>query len=672
MAGLTGKWQPQAGLDEVALRDGLAGLEQAIAHRGARSAYCLDANAGVGIGVVGDALQRRAAIEWTFDRRYLVAVAGTIDAVEQINTQVLPFEKFLLAVQEFGVLRALQLSSGTFCAAIWDARLGRLSLVRDRMGQADLYYRLDRRGLCFASELKALVRASPVPPDVHRGAVVQLLRYGYVPAPLSIYEGIHKLPAGSLLSLGASTLHASSGPPPVQTYWSLHDTASRGMASRHGGDLAHSMDRIERGLARAIARRAPAGTSTFLSGGIDSSLVASVLQRQSLAPIHTVSIGFEDEDHDELAWAVRVARHIGANNTAVRLSDSVAASIVQRLPGIFCEPYADSSQVPSLLAAELARQHSTHVLTGDGGDELFFGHAAYQRALRNARLGARMPGFVSQLARHACTGSLERARLGGVPALLAELRNRSLADSYLSRVSRWRDPAAAVIGGIEPTSLFSTPAAQLCSGHPGEQLLFLDLSMELPEGLMTKVDRSCMALGLQAHSPFLDPAMVQLAWETPFEHKASAGELKHVLKCLLERHLPAELVHRPKKGFGAPVSRWLRGPMREWAEDLLDPARLRARGIFHEPVITALWRQFIAGERKYHTHLWPVLMFQAWDAHWNVSPSMGSFHRALSSQESPDMASGFSDDSLHAHCHTPPATPASAAPQHHQIPQGNP
>ncbi|KQQ74775.1 asparagine synthase [Xanthomonas sp. Leaf131] len=382
-----------------------------------------------------------------------------------------------------------------------------------------------------------------------------------------------------------------------------------------------ALQQLQHTLSSAVERNARHGAGAFLSGGTDSSLIAALLQSQRSTPVETITIGFTDADHDEMDWAGSVAAHLGTRHTAHRISDRQAHDLLPTLAATFCEPFADSSQLPTLLAAGYAREQVSHILTGDGGDELFFGHAAYARAIRNGRLAGLLPECLrSTLHRHGLSAG-EAARLGGWRAVLGETASRSIEDSYLLRVSRWRNPAAVVCGADEYPTLYNRPMDQLTAGAAGERILFLDIAMELGEGLMTKIDRACMAYGLTPASPFLDAGVFELAWQFPLALKSAGGEQKYILKRLLERYLPPSLIYRPKRGFGAPVGRWLQGPLRGWAEDLLQPAALEQHGMFDTDAITRMWTCFIGGQRKWHTHLWPILMFQAWQQRWQPAPA---------------------------------------------------
>jgi asparagine synthase (glutamine-hydrolysing) len=572
--------------------------------------------AGLALATVS-ALDESSPLASSPDGRFHVATSGSGVATGPASASQ-AVANLLPAV---GVVEALRRVQDPLSVAVWDERARTLTLARDRVGQSDIYFRRNDFGLAFSSELKTLRQEDGGSPEVDPHAISQLFRYGYIPAPLTAYRGIYKLPAGTLrvFRLPEEPERGSAGEAagPFHPYWSLRQEAEAQMASRTRATLGGSVDNVVASLERAVCASRGGATATLLSGGVDSSLIAALLQRHSEHAVDTISVGFDVPGHDESEWAADVARRLGTRNTRLLMDDASAIRLVEAMPRVFCEPYADSSAIPTLLAAEAAGTSCSTILTGDGGDELFFGHASYVKALRNHGLVRHLPKPLRRACGAYASRSPERARLGGIAALIAEARSGSLAETYLARVSRWRDPSRALKAANEPAHPFLDAALHPAGGHPGELLLYLDQTNELSEGLMTKSDRSFGAFGVQARSPFLDQEVLSLAWSTPFEHKLHNGETKVVLKRALERFLPEHHTRRPKKGFGAPVAQWLNGPLRDWAEDLLDPIAIRNRGILDEHVVSALWKSFVDGNRKYHTHLWPVLMFQAWDREWN-------------------------------------------------------
>lgn len=601
-------------------------LTASLAHRGRQRQPLVRPGAGLALAAVS-ACEVQSCIAVSPDERYVVVTGGAAAS----SGRHPPAQVIARRLADSGALDVLRDVADAVSVAIWDGHEKTLTLSRDRMGQCDLYYTCTAFGLVFASELKTLSHECMGGGEVDPQAVSQLLRYGYIPAPRTAYRGIYKLPAGTLRVFHAAEVRdwhrSAAAAGPFAAHWSLKTLVETRRSTSAAPSLAASVDAVVDRLQAAIGRARGPGTACLLSGGVDSSLVTALLRQQSAAAVETITVGFDEPGHDESAWAAEVAGHLRTRNTRLVMNDASALRLVETAPRVFCEPYADSSAIPTLLAAEAAGTSCRTLLSGDGGDELFFGHGSYVKAMRNHRLVRRVPAAVRRaLGAHAARNP-ERARLGGVAALVSEAASGSLAETYLMRVSRWRDPSRALKAASEAPRHFLESSLHPACRHPAELLMFLDQTHELSEGLMTKCDRAFGAFGVQARSPFLDADVLSLAWDMPFEHKLRPGETKAVLKRALERYLPEHHVRRPKKGFGAPVARWLQGPLRDWADDLLDPVAIRNRGILDEAVVARLWKSFLDGNRKYHTHLWPVLMFLAWDREWNAAaPGAQAFH----------------------------------------------
>ncbi|UZW59082.1 asparagine synthase (glutamine-hydrolyzing) [Lysobacter enzymogenes] len=628
MSGLAGLWRAQPDWEDDRLRYCMRSMIHALHHRGPRAhALWSDCAAGVALAHCRerDGLAQPVA---SADGRYLLSLDGALYAREALHRELVALdavdahagdaELMLAAIVRWGLRRALSRCDGAFALSLWDRQERQLWLARDRIGERPLYYGWIDGDFAYGSELKALHRHPGFDAPVDRDALSLLLRYDYIPAPFSIHRGVFKLAPGGVLRMTAQALRAGAGAHrpahDVQTYWCARQRMTEAVELRGDIGADEAVDQLEILLQQAVSARmrAPAAVGAFLSGGTDSSLVTAMMQAQSSTPVDSYAIGFDDDRHDESDWARAVARALGTRHTEHRVGGREALEAIDRLPQVWCEPFADSSQVPTLIASELVARRTPVALTGDGGDELFFGHSAYCRAVRNARWNQRLPASLRRLAPRRGGGEAERARLGGFGALWAELRAQTVEDHYLQRVSRWRDPAAVVPGACEPATAFLDPQAYLPVGDAADRVQFLDFRMDLPNGILTKIDRAGSACGLETRSPLLDRSVIEFAWSLPTALKHHRGEQKYVLKRLLERYLPHKLIYRPKTGFGAPVARWLRGPLREWAEGLLDESRLRREGHFDPRAIRAVWTGFQSGERKWHTHLWNVLMFQAW------------------------------------------------------------
>jgi asparagine synthase (glutamine-hydrolysing) len=551
--------------------------------------------------------------------RYLLGLSGDIygHRGQPAGPGAVPYGNRLAifgeALDRIGIVDAVRGMDGGGVGAVWDEDEQCLWLFRDRAGERSLYYRPGAGQLTFSSNLRSIAGRTHDTSAISPDAVCAYLRFGYVPAPLSIYRDVYKLEPGTLkrFDLRGPPGHASLEETDTIHYWDERGRIGRAEAEgRHLG-FQESVKATHQAIDQAVSRRAN-GAGTFLSGGVDSSIVTAILQSHSATPVDTFTVGFDDPGHDESAWAARVVTALGVRNTHATLAGHQVLDLLGKVPSAFCEPFADSSQIPSLLASRLASSDVDAVLTGDGGDELFFGHSCYSRAMRNARLARRIPAPLRRAAGRYTSAHGERSRLGGMPAVIAEASLSTLEQCYMQRVSKWRHPAQIVRNGTEPGTVYTDPARQLVGGSAMQRVMYLDLRMDVAEGLMTKVDRCAAAYGIVARHPFLDAEVMQTAWRIPACHLFAGGEHKAVLKAVLENYLPKELIYRPKVGFGAPVSRWLRGPLRDWAEFHLDPGTLESQGIFDAGKVTAVWRDFQGGCNKWHTHLWPILMFQAW------------------------------------------------------------
>lgn len=536
-------------------------------------------------------------------------------------------ETILAAVAHFGVADTLKRLTGMFAFALWDRERRELHLARDRLGEKPLYYGWLGGTLVFASELKAL-RAHPRwQGEIDRGALALLLRYNYVPAPYSIYRDIHKLSPGTLLTLRAD------GSSTTACYWSARELAEQGMARRFDGDETAALAELERLLLRSVGRQmlADVPLGAFLSGGIDSSTIVALMQAHSARPVKTFTIGFHEAGYNEAEHAKAVARHLGTEHTELYVTAQQALDVIPRLPTLYDEPFADSSQIPTFLVSQLARRHVAVSLSGDGGDELFAGYNRYfmgrslwrkigwlPRGVRGGvaaglhglspaawnRLLAPLTGLLPARLRYANVGD----KLHKLAAILAVDGPDAL---YHGLVSLWPDPATVVIAAQEPPTLLDPAAAPGLSDFTERMMLF-DLLSYLPDDILVKVDRAAMGVSLETRVPLLDHEVVEFAWRVPLTMKIRDGQGKWLLRQLLYKHVPRELIERPKMGFGVPLDVWLRGPLRDWAEALLAEERLRREAYFHLAAIRTKWQEHLSGRRNWQYHLWGVLMFQAW------------------------------------------------------------
>jgi len=523
-------------------------------------------------------------------------------------------ETLLAAFAAWGMRKTLQASTGMFALALWDKLDKTLTLARDRFGEKPLYYGLSRGSLVFGSELKALMPIPGFGQQINRQALTLLLRHNYIPAPLSIYEGIFKLSPGSYLQIGRTEIQEQElGEPEV--YWSAAKVAQSGQAEPLSFSVdQQAVDLLEATLAKAVQGQmlADVPLGAFLSGGVDSSLIVALMQRQSSQPVRSFAIGFDEPAYDEAPYAQAVAQHLGTEHTALYVSSREALDVVPTLADLYDEPFADSSQIPTALVARMARQQVTVALSGDGGDELFGGYTRYQRIERWWRQCSRLPGPLRRPLGSLLSASESLPGSGVWRGKLAKLGDMLGAPNqalfYRQFVSYWSSPESLVIGGSEPRSAFHEDF----SGHAIHAMMALDAVTYLPDDILCKVDRAAMAVGLETRVPLLDQAVYELAWRLPLSYKIRKGQSKWILRQVLYKHVPQALIDRPKKGFAVPLAKWLRGPLKDWAQALLEPRLLREQGLFVVEPILQKWREHQTSQRDWSAQLWGILMVQAW------------------------------------------------------------
>jgi len=544
-------------------------------------------------------------------------------------------EVLLAAIERFGVHDTVRRLNGMFAFAAWDAEERRLWLARDRFGEKPLYYAWHQGALLFASELKALRAVEGWRPTVNRQALADLLRYGFVPGDTAIFDGVYKVLPGHVASVDAAT---HEGRLETSCLWDpVTEALQTSPAATPRGKAA--VEELEQLLSAVVASRmvsdVPLGA--FLSGGIDSSTVVALMQRASTNAVRTFTIGFSEAGYDESGFARDVARHLGTDHTELILSPADAMAIIPRLAHTYCEPFADSSQIPTYLVSQLARQHVTVALSGDGGDELFGGYDRYRVYQRLLAARERVPAKLGHLAGRALTAlpgqrldALAASRVGRL--LPRGARNRTGERAHkLGRLlagdgtAIYRDlmsgnaTAEALVVGLGDYAGAHGPYLvddRLAGRSPLDQAMLLDTLTYLPDDLLVKVDRASMAHSLEVRVPLLDPDVFRFAWGLHPDDKVRDGQGKWVLREVLKRHVPAELVDRPKMGFGVPIGAWLRGPLNTWATELLDPSLMREQGYLHAEPVQALWRSHQDREGDHTYELWPVLMFQAWLQEW--------------------------------------------------------
>ncbi len=539
-------------------------------------------------------------------------------------------EVLLAAISRIGVAGLLDRCDGMFAFALWDRQARRLHLARDRMGEKPLYYGWAGSTLMFASELKALVEHPSWIGEIDRTAVSAFMRYSHVPAPMSIYTGIGKLPAGHWVSFDLGNLVPGVLPSP-RPYWDARAVAERAAAEPFAGDLDDAADALDRILTRSVSRRMVADVplGAFLSGGIDSSTVVALMQKVANRPVKTFTIGFGGSRYDESEAARAIAQHIGTDHTELHAEADAPLEAVSRLARIYDEPFADKSQLPTILLTALTRKHVTTALSGDGGDELFGGYPRFRTAAETwsslSRLSAFSRGAARWAREHVPLRLLNTlSSVGGTPGRLGDKLLRLLSDAndrspeqVLARAhSRWRtvDTPVEPFGG----GYFADSEAWPDLADVEARLMYADAVTFLPDDILVKMDRASMAVALEARAPLLSREVIEFAWSLPtaFRTGEAKGESKRVLRRLVSRYVPHELIDRPKQGFEPPLADWLRGPLRDWADSLLQPDVLAADGLLRPAPVLAAWQEHCRGQRDRNGDLWPVLMFQAWRAEW--------------------------------------------------------
>ena len=650
MCGIAGFLAPPAETSP-ALQAQVRRMADAIAHRGPDSSgHWLDPAHGIALGhrrlAVVDLSPQGAQPMVSHCGRYVVAFNGEIYNHLELRAELdeiagaLPWrghsdtETLAAAFAHWGVVDTLPRLVGMFAIAVWDRQEANLTLARDRLGEKPLYWgHLPGGTLAFGSELRALRAHARWTGDIDRDALTLFLRLGMVPAPYTIHRGVHKLEAG------AWARFAHGQPDAHGRFWQLDSVARDGVAARGeaaGWTDTEATDRLEALLMQAVGGQllsdVPLGA--FLSGGVDSSTVVAMMTRCAPGAVRTFSIGFDQPGFNEAEHARAVAAHLGTRHTELMVTAAEALAVVPRLPTLYDEPFADSSQIPTALVTAMARREVTVALSGDGGDELF---AGYNRYLLADRLWRRLKAVPSPLRRLAARGLLAVDagtwnRVGGalqhwraparrhalVGAKLHKfarsvLPAASLNDMHRSLASQWPDPARLVAGGHEPPTAFDA-AAPSGVDDPIDRMCLLDQRLYMPDDILVKVDRAAMAVALETRVPLLDHRVVEFAWRLPARFKLRDGQSKWLLRQVLYRHVPAALIERPKQGFAVPLQAWLQGPLRDWAEDLLAPERLRGDGFIDPVPVRAAWASFLRGDDQWGGALWAVLMWQAWRA----------------------------------------------------------
>jgi asparagine synthase (glutamine-hydrolysing) len=620
-------------------------MTDAIVHRGPDDeGHWLDRDAGIALG------HRRLSIldlspaghqpMHSVSGRYVIVFNGEIynhEAIRRELEQAAPCswrghsdtEVMLEALETWGVEATLKRLTGMFAIALWDCRERLLHLVRDRIGEKPLYYGWQGSTFLFGSELKALCAHPDWHGEVNRDALTLYLRHNYIPAPYSIYQGIYKLIPGTMLTLRLARDAIGTLPPPMP-YWTFNQAVTDGKTAPFSGTDAEAANQLESLLRDAVRQQMEADVplGAFLSGGVDSSTIVALMQAQSRRPVKTFTIGFSESDYDEAPFAKEVARHLGTDHTEMFVTPDDALDVIPHLPSLYDEPFSDPSQIPTFLVSQLTRRHVTVSLSGDAGDELFGGYNRYFIGRTIWNRISWVPSSIRSLAAKGVTAFspsmwdnaslfmpnfLRFRAFGDRMHKLAEvIPSTSPNEMYRNLVSHWKAPSDIVLHGSEPYTILTDSAAWPDLPDFTEQMMYLDTLSYLPDDILVKVDRAAMGVSLETRVPFLDHRVVEFAWRLPLAMKIRNGQGKWLLRQVLYKYVPQGLIERPKVGFGVPIDSWLRGPLREWAEGLLDEHRLNTEGYFNARPIRTMWEEHLSGKRNYQYCLWDILMFQAW------------------------------------------------------------
>lgn len=526
-------------------------------------------------------------------------------------------ETMLAAIARWGLQKAISRFVGMFAFALWDREKHSLSLVRDRLGIKPLYFGRVGNSMIFASELKALRQHPDFKADLDRDALALYFRHNYIPSPYSVYTGISKLCPGTIAAFSAPDT-----PCEKMEYWSAREVWMAGQDEPFQGTANEAADELERLLETAVGRRmlsdVPLGG--FLSGGIDSSAVVALMQKQSTRPIRTFSIGFKEKMYNEAEHAKSIAAHLKTDHTEFYVTAKDLLDIVPSVPHYWDEPFADSSQVPTYILSRMTRDHVTVALSGDGGDELFYGYQRYFW-INKSRMLDRIPRLVRRTA-----GSILKALPVGAFDLLGPLGPKirwrldilgmkDFSEYYRFIVSHFKHPDEFVLGGTEPRTALTNPVNGVGDDRFSQMALW-DVLSYMPDDILTKMDRASMSVGLEARVPILDHNVVEFAAKLPTGLKVRGDRGKQVLRDVLYRHVPQKLVDRPKMGFGVPIAQWMGNELREWCEDLLSYKTIKSQGVLDADFVEKMWREYLGGEVNWNYYLWDVLMFQAWMEKW--------------------------------------------------------
>jgi asparagine synthase (glutamine-hydrolysing) len=647
MCGITGFLDTRRADTTAELETKVTRMSDAIVHRGPDdSGFWVDAAAGIALG-----FRRLAIVDLSptghqpmisASGRFVMVFNGEIYNYAEMRNELISSgvafrgtsdsEVMVEAIDAWGLKPSIKRFNGQFAFALWDRRDRILHLVRDRVGVKPMYYGWAGGVLLFGSELKALRAHPEFQGEINRDALTLYMRHNYIPVPYSIYQNIQKQTPGTILTF---QFDQPAGIPTLEEFWSSRGAVEAGLANPFTGSEAEAIEQLDALLRESVRLRMMADVplGAFLSGGVDSSAIVALMQAESSQPVKTFTIGFHEDDYNEAKHARKVAEHLKTEHTELMVTPQEARAVIPKLPALYDEPFSDSSQIPTYLVSEMTRKHVTVSLSGDGGDELF---AGYNRYFWGRDIWSRI-GWMGSGLRGAMAGGMRvlspqtwdsvfrklkpvlpnEFRLPAAGEKMQKLADVVAVDSpqnlYYHLVSHWKHPEEVVIGGREPITPLTDGANWPNIPDFTRWMMYMDQVTYLPDDILAKVDRASMGVSLEARVPYLDDhRVIEYAWRLPMRMKIRNGQGKWILRQVLYKYIPKDLIERPKMGFGIPIDAWLRGPLRDWAEDLLDESHMRAEGFINPAPVQKYWRDHLAGVHNYQYYLWDILVFQEW------------------------------------------------------------